>query len=152
MSDNADVKLLPPIVPLIAIGAGLAIHTAYPVSIAASPWLGPFGWLLIGTSVVLVATAIFELRSRRTAFDVRRPTTALVTTGIFGISRNPTYLSMLLLIQGLACVFNSLALLVVSIPTGSILCRAVIRREEDYLRRKFGSEYLRYSATVRRWI
>jgi protein-S-isoprenylcysteine O-methyltransferase Ste14 len=33
-----------------------------------------------------------------------------------------------------------------------IINRGVIEREEHYLERKFGEQYLNYKASVRRWI
>ena len=88
----------------------------------------------------------------RTAFDIRKPTTALVDTGVFRWSRNPVYFSMMLLTLGIALLVNSLPMLVLSLPAGSLLCLWVIRPEESYLERKFGETYLAYKANVRRWV
>ena len=93
-----------------------------------------------------------ELSKARTAFDVRKPTTNLVRQGVFRLSRNPVYFSMLLLCAAIALLANSVALLALSLPAGSALCLLVIRKEERYLEQKFGSEYLAYKASVRRWI
>jgi protein-S-isoprenylcysteine O-methyltransferase Ste14 len=38
------------------------------------------------------------------------------------------------------------------IPTLIIMSRGVIAREERYLERKFGQDYLDYKHSVRRWL
>lgn len=54
-------------------------------------------------------------------------------------SRNPVYL------------LNSLWLLGTLAAAHGLMTWAVIPREERYLERKFGAEYLKYKANVRRW-
>jgi protein-S-isoprenylcysteine O-methyltransferase Ste14 len=149
--DKAQVNILPPLIPLAALGIGILGHFILPIEIAPDAISRPVGAVAILLSVILVADAWRELRRARTAFDVRRPTTALVRSGVFGFSRNPVYLSMLLLCFGIAFLVNSVAMALAAIPAGSALCLLVIRREESYLERKFGGEYLTYKTAVRRW-
>ena len=79
-------------------------------------------------------------------------TTKLVSTGIFRFSRNPMYLSLLLmLIAWVLWLGNSLAWLGVIIFILSIN-HFQIAREEAYLESKFGDEYRHYKQKVRRWI
>ena len=87
-----------------------------------------------------------------TPFDVRKPSTEIVTSGVFQRSRNPIYLGMLLLYTGIAILANSLWILILVLPFAIILQKGVIEPEEAYLEQKFGDEYLRYKARVRRWI
>jgi protein-S-isoprenylcysteine O-methyltransferase Ste14 len=152
MSDHADVKILPPLIPISFLGIGLVLDLAFPHPIADGLFVAPLGWAAIVASVVLAASATVRLRRSGTAFDVRRPTTRLVDHGIYRISRNPIYLSMMLLVVGIALAANSLVILICVLPAGSALCVLVIRREERYLRRKFGDHYSDYMRRVRRWI
>ena len=152
MEDRAQVTVLPPLIPLLAIGVGLVAHLAFPIAVAPATITMPLGALLILASILLVVAAARELAKAHTAFDVRKPTKALVHAGVFRFSRNPVYLSMLLLCVGIGLLANSLAMLLLSLPAGSGLCLLVIRKEERYLEQKFGSAYLAYKATVRRWI
>jgi protein-S-isoprenylcysteine O-methyltransferase Ste14 len=152
MEDRAQVTILPPLIPLSAIGAGFLIHLALPLPIATAAATMPVGILLVAVSVVFVVAAAWELARARTAFDVRKPTTSLVRRGVFRLSRNPVYFAMLLLCVGIALLANSVALLALSLPAGSALCLLVIRREERYLEQKFGDTYLAYKSSVRRWI
>jgi protein-S-isoprenylcysteine O-methyltransferase Ste14 len=98
-----------------------------------------------------VALAVRDIKRARTTFDVRKPTTAIAATGVFGSSRNPVYLSMTLLVLGLGFMLNSPWSLLLTIPTGSVLCLTAIRPEERYLEGKFGDAYRMYLAEVPRW-
>lgn len=94
--DNANVVALPPLILLATLALGLLIHFVWPMKLVARThalWLGA---LLIVVSIPIVTFAARELAKAKTAFDVRKPTTELVTGGVFEISRNPTYLSMML--------------------------------------------------------
>jgi protein-S-isoprenylcysteine O-methyltransferase Ste14 len=104
------------------------------------------------TSFALLALAIADIRRARTAVDVRKPTTAIATTGVFGFSHNPVYLSMTLLVLGLGLMLNSPWSLLLTIPTGSALCLTAIRPEERYLEGKFGDAYRTYRGEVPRWL
>ena len=152
MEDRAKVTILPPLIPLSAIGIGFLIHLVLPIPIATAAVTMPAGIILVVVSTLLVVAAAHDLAKARTAFDVRKPTTTLVRRGVFRLSRNPVYFSMLLLCVGIALLVNSAALLALSLPAGSALCLLVIRKEERYLEQKFGSTYLAYKSSVRRWI
>jgi protein-S-isoprenylcysteine O-methyltransferase Ste14 len=114
-----------------------------------SPWLGA---ILIVGGIAIVVSAIRAFRQARTPVDVRKPTTAIVTHGVFQWSRNPMYLSLTLLYLGLALLLNSLWIVLMAVPVLGVVRWGVIAREELYLERKFGEEYLRYKAKVRRWL
>lgn len=152
MQDNADVKILPPIVLALALGLGVPIGVLLPTRLLPVEAAVPLGLGIVAVSVFLVLAAVHELRRKKTAFDVRKPTSAIVRTGVFGVTRNPIYLSMMLLYVGLSLLVNSPWMLLLAIPTGSALCLAAIKPEERYLEAKFGDPYRAYRAAVPRWI
>ena len=80
------------------------------------------------------------------------PTTALVTTGPFRFSRNPLYVALTLAYLGIAVAAQSLWALALLIVVLIVMQQGVIGREERYLERPFGADYLRYKERVRRWI
>tara|TARA_R110000751_G_scaffold271365_1_gene371151 strand:+ start:969 stop:1346 length:378 start_codon:yes stop_codon:yes gene_type:complete len=123
----------------------------YPVRLGPTEALVPVGIILVVCSIVVVAMAVREISKAKTASDVRNPTTNLITSGIFGFSRNPTYLSMVMLCFGIAMIANSLPLLLAAVMVGSVLCLLVIRKEEAYLQRKSADQYTTYFQSVRRW-
>ncbi len=87
-----------------------------------------------------------------TNVDVRKPTKAIVTVGVYSYTRNPMYLSMVILLIAFTFLANALWI-AISIPFFMIIMqKGVIEREEAYLQNKFGEEYIQYKNQVRRWI
>ncbi len=150
--DSANVIALPPVIYGVAVVIGLVIHYIFPLRFLPSTpalWLGI---LLVLLSLIVVISAFRALARAKTPFDVRKPTTALVSDGAFRFSRNPMYLSLTLLYLGIASLVNSLWLLLLVLPVVILIQRGVIEREERYLERKFGQAYLLYKGQVRRWV
>ncbi|MDP3927864.1 MAG: isoprenylcysteine carboxylmethyltransferase family protein [Bacteroidota bacterium] len=77
--------------------------------------------------------------------------TELVTSGLFGLSRNPIFFGMILSLIGLFLstpnAFTALFLIL-----GYVLIQIQIRLEEDFLMKEHGEKYLRYKQKVRRLI
>jgi protein-S-isoprenylcysteine O-methyltransferase Ste14 len=59
---------------------------------------------------------------------------------------------MTMMYAGIASLANALWVIVLLPVALLVIQRGVIEREERYLERKFGEEYLSYKARVRRWI
>ena len=112
---------------------------------------------LLGISVVIVSVAllllaIMEIAGAKTAFDLRKPTTRIVTSGIFCITRNPVYLSMILLVIGIGLALNSVWSILLAAPMGSVFYLTIISPEERYLEGKFGDAHRAYCAEAPRWL
>jgi len=99
-----------------------------------------------------VLPAVRSFTNAKTEFHVRKPSIALVKTGLYKYSRNPMNISMTLLYLGITFLINSLWLLILVIPVLIVVQKGVIEREKSYLETKFGEEYLEYKKRVRRWI
>jgi protein-S-isoprenylcysteine O-methyltransferase Ste14 len=82
----------------------------------------------------------------------RKPTTTIVRTGPYRFSRNPIYVAFSLFHLGLALWVDSAWLLATLLGAVALVHGVVIPREERYLERRFGAEYLAYKASVRRWV
>ncbi|MEE8303805.1 MAG: isoprenylcysteine carboxylmethyltransferase family protein [Candidatus Tectomicrobia bacterium] len=152
MSDNAGVIALPPMIYGTALVIGLVVHCIVPIPLLPpTPAIG-LGILSMLVSSLIVVSAFRALTRAKTTFDTRQPATAVVGNGAFRYSRNPMYVSMALLYIEIAFFVNSLWLLLLVVPLMVVIQRGVVEREEQYLERKFGEEYRRYKAPVRRWI
>ena len=149
--DRAQVRILPPIVLAAALSLQVFFAIVLPGRILPGDAAILLGMPVVLASCALVALAVRDIKRARTTFDVRKPTTAIAATGVFGSSRNPVYLSMTLLVLGLGFMLNSPWSLLLTIPTGSVLCLTAIRPEERYLEGKFGDAYRMYLAEVPRW-
>ncbi len=151
-SDNAGVITIPQIIYLVGLLLGLLIHYFYPIgflSESVSVWFGVF---LTPVAIPIALFAALALKRAGTSPDVRKPTTAIVTDGIYRLSRNPMYVSLAFVYLGIACWVNSLWILLLMVPVLVVVDQGIIKREEQYLGQKFGDEYLRYKSEVRRWI
>jgi protein-S-isoprenylcysteine O-methyltransferase Ste14 len=110
------------------------------------------GIALIIVGAVLVSLARRELRRHGQPTDPGLPTSKVVTTGVFSISRNPLYLGGIGILGGIALALNLPWVLVLLLPA-LIACHYIlILPEERYLAARFGEGYVRYAASVRRWL
>jgi protein-S-isoprenylcysteine O-methyltransferase Ste14 len=106
--------------------------------------------LLIGLGIEGWAAGLF--RRARTAVQPWKPSTALVTSGVYGLTRNPIYLGFAITYLGLAIGLDSPLALVLLPPCLLVVDRFVIQREERYLQARFGADYVGYCQKVRRWL
>jgi protein-S-isoprenylcysteine O-methyltransferase Ste14 len=112
----------------------------------------PLGALLVVVAIALFSSSVGKFRAARTPVPARKPTTAIVRTGPYRFSRNPIYLAFSLLQLGIATWANSLWLVVTLVGAVALIHFVVIPKEEQYLERRFGAEYLDYKRSVRRWL
>ena len=91
---------------------------------------------------------------RKTDVPIRtaKPVPRLTTEGPFRYSRNPSYLALAMIYAGIAFLLNSLWAILFLPLVVVVMQREVIGREERYLERTFGEEYLTYKGKVRRWV
>lgn len=77
--------------------------------------------------------------------------TELITSGLFGCSRNPIFFGMIVCLIGLFfCTANAVTALFLIL--GFILIQIQIRLEEEFLIKEHGEKYLNYKLKVRRFI
>jgi protein-S-isoprenylcysteine O-methyltransferase Ste14 len=61
------------------------------------------------------------------------------------------YAGLMVMVGGFGIAFASDWTLVLLVPMALVLRNGVVLREERYLEAKFGEDYRRYKASVRRW-
>lgn len=151
-SKGAAVKFPPPAIfaGLILLGAGL--QWRWPVGLGIPESVEVVGYLLVlgGIAIAIVVSGYF--RRAGTAIEPWKPTTSIVTTGVYAWSRNPIYAGFCLINIGIGVATNSLWIFLSFIPAALLLYYIAIAKEEAYLEKKFGEEYLAYKRKVRRWI
>ena len=150
--DLPGVIAPPPFIYLAFLLVGLGLNYIWPVAVVLDEVQYPAGFALIALGVVIMTAAVLQFRKAGTSHETRTPTTALVTSGLFQASRNPIYLSLSLIYAGIGVAADNLWTLGLLIPALAVIRYGVISREERYLERKFGEEYRRYKASVRRWL
>jgi protein-S-isoprenylcysteine O-methyltransferase Ste14 len=150
--DTAGVIAPPPLIYLAGLLVGFGLEALLPGSEVpgAVRWVAGGAALLAG--IALQTFFITAFASKGTAVEPWKPTTAIVTTGPYRITRNPAYLGMALIYVGIALLGDSFWALVPLPFVVAVIDRGVIAREERYLERKFGREYLDYRQRARRWV
>lgn len=103
-------------------------------------------------SMALAFWAQHVMKAAGTNIRPDRPTLTVVKTGPFRFTRNPMYVSLCLLQLAIGCFLNGWPPLLFALVLALVLHFGVILREEDYLERKFGEEYLSFKRGVRRWL
>ncbi len=106
--------------------------------------------LVIGIVVIILAKTEFKREEQPSAPG--KPTTKIVTSGIFRWSRNPLYLGIILAVSGIGLSINNIWIVVLDIPLAITIHMILIIPEEKYLINIFGDQYLSYMNEVRRWI
>ena len=150
--DNPGVIAPPPLIYAGALAIGLLANRLYPIAFLPRGLSRVLGWPLIVGGPVVGSLGLREMKRADTNVDPREPTTAIVTGGPYRFTRNPLYLSMTLVYAGITALANALPAALLLPAVLAFMRRGVIEREERYLERKFGDEYMDYKARVRRWI
>ncbi len=152
-ADRPDVLVSPPALlgGVLAIGA-LVHYLVWSVALLPPVPARVVGAVLVIGSRLYAQAARNAFRRVGTNVLPTRPTIALATDGPYRHTRNPIYLSHLVLYLGAALLVNGAAPLLL-LPLVAIgLHWAVVRPEEQYLQRKFGDGYAAYCQRVPRWL
>lgn len=89
-------------------------------------------------------------QSFRIGIDNEHPD-KLITSGVFAFTRNPIYVAFACILLGQFLIFPNWILLVYLVAGVWLFHRQVLR-EEEYLKKHYGNEYLEYSNRVRRYL
>src|SRR3989344_4518681 len=77
--------------------------------------------------------------------------TKLVYTGLFGHSRNPVYLALIIQSLGVLMIVPHILTLILFIAI-IVIFNFIVKSEEKFLEKQFGEEFLKYKTRVRRFI
>lgn len=147
-------RIPPPVVGIVVALAMWLLARWFPVVRFSlpSPWLVCLVVASIGG--VISSAGAREFRRVKTTVNPLHPERAsrIVATGIFRFTRNPMYVGIALVLTGLFVAFGGLSALVGLPAFVGYITRFQIVPEERILEGKFGSEYMAYRASVRRWL
>jgi protein-S-isoprenylcysteine O-methyltransferase Ste14 len=150
--DNSGVRVPPPLIYLLALLLGLVLDRRLHVPFLSHGVARVLGWPLVGGGLALVVWFARTMQGADTTLRTDKPVSSLVQNGPFRYSRNPGYLSLTMLYAGIAILRNALWAILLLPLVGYVIQGKVIEREERYLERTFGEEYLAYKRRVRRWV
>jgi protein-S-isoprenylcysteine O-methyltransferase Ste14 len=142
-----------------------------PLVLVVAPWglslLSPrYGWeaghpgLLNLLSLILIVTGIacviwiivLHCVQAPEGWDLERTPRYLLIRGPYKFSRNPSYLSLLVIFFGWMLFYGSVAVFVAFVVAWAVLNHVAVPTEERDLEARFGEGYRQYKNTVRRWL
>lgn len=149
---GAAVPFVPPPLYYVAgLAVGLLVHRAVPLP-ADGPVVTAIGVLLAVAGAGLVAGGVAGVVRHRTTIVPHHAVSALVVDGAYRWSRNPMYTGLAVAYLGAALLLGSWWPVLLWPAVVAVVDRLVVRREEEYLARRFGEPYAEYTARVRRWL
>jgi protein-S-isoprenylcysteine O-methyltransferase Ste14 len=151
---HPGVYIPPPVIYALIFLLSLLLQKLLPVSASffETKPANILGWILIAFGLMLALPAILKfIQSRNTLITVK-PANSLQTNGIYSITRNPMYLSLLFLYTGIAFFAGNWWTIILIPVVIIVITTYVIKREEKYLSDAFGQDYTAYRIKVRRWI
>jgi len=110
------------------------------------------GLLIIGLGLANFFYTYVTFSNNQEEIHPKTVTTQIFTGGTFKYSRNPVYLSFVMLLLGCGIAFNSLWYIYLAAINVILLHYGIIVPEEKYLEKEFGKDYLVYKKSVRRWL
>ena len=147
------LKIIPPLVVLLFGGIMYVLDRFLPV--------GEFDFFgrsllikaLFLAGLLIAILAFIQFARHKTTTNPRQleKVNSLVTNGIYKISRNPMYLSLLLFLLAWGLYLGNAFNAVTAAAFVSYMNAFQIRPEEEVLKQKFGSVYIQYCKAVRRW-
>ena len=123
-------------------------------------WNGnvPGAWNMLGLVVTGAAFAVLlwcvslHFARYQSRVPLQTAPQVLLQRGPYRVSRNPLYIADSLIVLGWAIFYGSAAVLVGCLVFASVLAFVVVPSEERQLTDRFGNDYLRYKATIPRWL
>ena len=120
-------------------------------SLAADRWLDLLGLAIALAGQALRAAVIGFAYIKRGGRNKRVYAARLVTSGLFGVCRNPLYLGNGLIITGLLLVQGNPVTGLLGLLLFGFAYISIVASEEHFLIRRFGAAYLDYCRKVPRW-
>jgi protein-S-isoprenylcysteine O-methyltransferase Ste14 len=151
-TDHPTIKMDAPVLLVITILVTIALQRFLPLPFFTSLPSRILGAILVIGGLSLGMPAFRGMLKARTSPNPHRPTNALVFEGTYRITRNPMYLSMLMIYAGISTFLQNPWFIPFLPILAWLFTTWVIIPEEKYLEQKFGQEYLDFKSRVRRWI
>ena len=148
-----SLRLHPGVIFIASLIAAALLEDRYPAALGL-PF--PANVVIAGVFMALFAATLFwgiwALNHAKTPSEPNQEPTAIVTFGPFRYSRNPMYLSLVIMGIAWACLVSSGWFLVSTAAVFLLLNFVVIPREETALTRRFPQEFAEWSVRTRRWL
>jgi protein-S-isoprenylcysteine O-methyltransferase Ste14 len=152
--DSPGVYIPPPLIYVLAFLAAIFIQKK--ISIGDSIFhlyiTKIVGVLFLIISLLFLVTSLRQFFISRNTLVPIKPASSLQVNGIYNITRNPMYVGLALVYLGISCFVGNWWNIILFPLLLFIVQEYIIKREEKYLLRRFGQEYVVYKTKVRRWV
>ena len=154
MALSLENRIPPPVVGAVVAVLMWSISGVGP-RLPIAPWVSYLlAALFAAAGLSFDLLGILAFRASRTTINPLKPerASALVTGGVYRVTRNPMYVGMTLLLLAWACYLAAVLPFVGPVLLVLYLTRFQIQPEERVLQGIFGEAYSSYAARVRRWL
>jgi protein-S-isoprenylcysteine O-methyltransferase Ste14 len=141
---------LPPTTLILSFLLSFIISLYYPIYRFTPQYT--LGAILIFLSLIIISISILKFKKNKTSIDPNDIPDTLIVSFPYSISRNPIYLSMLILLFGIDMMFRNIIMFINLIIFFIIINIFVIPKEEINIEKKFGNKFIDYKRKIRRWI
>jgi len=152
--NSLELKIPPPAVALLfGVLMWLASSLTASIEVPSGPRVS-LALVLASVGVVVGVSGMVSFWRARTTMNPIKPmaTSSLVTSGVFRLTRNPMYLSLLLYLLAWAAYLSNVLALLFAPVFMLYINEFQIKPEERALSSLFGPEYAAYKERVRRWL
>ncbi len=149
--DVPGVRFFPPLLFAAPLVLGIVAGRGERSSTRKAMFARRLGVASILTGVAIGAAAVSDFKRAGANIDVRQPSLALATDGVYRYTRNPIYVGLTAVYVGVALRARALPALALLPIVLALLDSGVVDREERYLERRFGDAYRSYRERVPRW-
>ncbi len=142
----------PPLIALIFLVISWFAHVLLTTpKIIVAPF-NHLGLILIATGIGIMIWAWVLFKIYGTQIHPTGKTTSIVRTGPYRMTRNPIYLSMSMILAGVAIIIGTLPMFLAPLAFITVINAVFIPYEENKLETIFGRQYEDYKNQVRRWV
>jgi protein-S-isoprenylcysteine O-methyltransferase Ste14 len=150
--DNPGIIVHPPVFYIVGIVAAIILNKYYVFPINANETIKMASIVPFVVGVLFFIFAVKIFRQNKQSPSVHATSVKIYQTGVYAYSRNPVYFGVSLVMFSIALFFDNAWMILMLFLILIVMTQLVIKKEEIYLEKKFGSEYLEYKKKVRRWI
>lgn len=129
----------------------LSLEAIYPLDIDIS-FMRVFGLFSLFFSLLIASWAKYLYTRHATSYNPDDTPAVLITNSIYGLSRNPIYIALVLAFFGISLILCLSYFILGTLLLFLVLSKWIIPHEEEELRRIFSQAYLHYESTVPKWL
>ena len=146
------LKIPPPLLLLILVISNY--FSSKEIDLILIPYQNLISFILFLIGVIILINPIYKFIKSRTTIDPInfKKVNQLITSGIYKYSRNPMYLGLLIIVISTSILYLNIFSITTPIIFYFWINKFQIKREEIFLTKKFGNEYLLYMTKTRRWV